>query len=44
MLSEEEYYTALQKLHNIPSHLHGNNRQNYKQVLKKQIQEYEYNL
>ena len=44
MLSEAEYYTALHKLNNTPSDIHGNHRQNNKQLLKKQIKEYEYNL
>ncbi|CAF4790277.1 unnamed protein product, partial [Rotaria sp. Silwood2] len=44
MLSEAEYYTALQNVNNIPCNIHGHHRQNYKQSLNKQIQEYEYNL
>ncbi|CAF4154603.1 unnamed protein product [Rotaria sordida] len=44
MLSEAEYYTALQKLNNISSDIHGKHQQNYKQLLKKQIKEYEYKL
>ncbi|CAF3051341.1 unnamed protein product [Rotaria sp. Silwood2] len=44
MLSEVEYYTALQNVNNIPSNIHGHHRQNYKQSLNKQIQEYEYQL
>jgi len=35
MLSEAEYYTALEKYNNIPSDLHGTHRQNYQQSLKK---------
>ncbi|CAF3223539.1 unnamed protein product [Rotaria socialis] len=44
MLSEAEYYTALQNVHNIPSHIQVQHRQNYTKLLKKQIKEYEYNL
>ncbi|CAF1507566.1 unnamed protein product [Rotaria sordida] len=44
MLSEAEYYTALQKLNNISSDIHRKHQQNYKQLLKKQIKEYEYKL
>ena len=44
MLSEAEYYTAIYNLNNIPSDIHRDHRQNYKQTLKKQIKEYEYNL
>lgn len=44
MLSEDEYYTALHQLHNIPSRYQGTKRQNYRRRLKKQIKEYEYNI
>ncbi|CAF4720188.1 unnamed protein product, partial [Rotaria socialis] len=44
MLSETEYYTALQNVYNIPSHIQVQHRHNYAKLLKKQIKEYEYNL
>ncbi|CAF1673377.1 unnamed protein product, partial [Adineta ricciae] len=44
MLSEDEYYTALHQLHNVPSKYRGTQRQNYRRRLKKQIKEYEYNI
>ncbi|CAF1513304.1 unnamed protein product [Adineta steineri] len=44
MISEEEYYTVLRKLHNIPANYTGKRRQNYRQKIKKQIKEYEYNI
>ncbi|CAF1517769.1 unnamed protein product [Adineta ricciae] len=44
MLSEDEYYTALHHLHNVPSKYQGTQRQNYRRRLKKQIKEYEYNI
>ena len=34
MLSEAEYYTALQNVHNTPSHIQVQHRQNYTKLLK----------